>query len=257
MLGTSYALRVESTVVSLWRGTKLVESQRLDGTGGAEDFYAQLGMALSALLSHVSVRGAREASIYLGQGLVQHSVIALDARRLKSHQLASAVQGFWTDANGGNGSQNQVAWQIQQGGVSIFSSCCEAQLVSNIQTIFKASEWAVARVTTHAAQVWNSHRSQIRINEQCMLILQDNVLSMGLQQKGIWRAWSSENCFDTEWIALSNRAARFLRSTGLCDAETTPKCVYAPHLQGSPIAAGLHNWMTFTDKLSGASLAKP
>lgn len=257
LFASPYALRVESSAVSLWRSSTLLQSQTMPGVRDTADYYAQLGVAISGLLARASVSRAKLVNIYLGQGLVQHSVITLDARRLSGGDVATAVQGFWGDANSGANTQSQVAWQVQRDGQSIFSSCCDAQLVSNLLTILESSGWQAASVTTHAAQVWNHHRKQVSSDQQCVLILQDDILSMGLQRKGIWQAWSSESCFDTDWSALSNRVARFLRSTGLCDADTTPKCVYAPQVNSSPISAGLHNWIALADKLSSTRPVSP
>jgi hypothetical protein len=250
----TYSLRIESGVVSLWQRTKLLQSQALLGT---DDFYAQVGVAISAILQSTKAPRAQQVQVYLGQGLVQHGVITLDTRKLNGAAVASAVQGFWADANSGTSIVNQTAWQVQSGGKSIFSSCCDALLISQIQTAVSTAGWKVSGITTHAAQIWNRHRSQMRASMQCVLILQDNVLSMGLLHKDTWCAWNSESCFDADWSALAERVTRFLRSTGLCDADTTRKSIYAPHIKRTSASEGLQNWTVISDKLSGASLVMP
>jgi hypothetical protein len=252
LFAPQYALRIESSAVSLWQRTKLLQSQALLGT---DDFYTQLGVAISTMLQSAKAPRARQVHVYLGQGLVQHGVIALDTRRLNDAAVASAVHGFWADANSGANITQQTAWQVQSGGKSIFSSCCDALLISHIQTAVNTAGWQTSGITTHAAQIWNRHRNQMRASMQCVLILQDNVLSMGLLHKDTWCAWNSEGCFDADWPLLANRVARFLRSTGLCDADTTRKSIYAPHIKSMPASEGLQNWTVISDKLSGASLA--
>jgi hypothetical protein len=249
LFAAPYVLRVESTAVSLWHEGTLLQKQAMPNPRDVDDFYAQLSVTMSGVLARANVSKAKRATVYLGQGLVQHSVVTLDVRLLSSNDVASAVQAYWADANSAANVDTKIAWQVQSDGLSVFSSCCDAQLIHHIQSNLETAGWRASGISTHAAQVWNTHRNQIPPNQQCILILQDDVLSMGLQQKGTWRAWSSEICFDTEWTNLSQRAARFLRSTGLCDADTTSKCVYAPHIQSSPLSCGLNNWTVFADSV--------
>lgn len=256
LFAAPYALRVENTAVSLWHGATLLQAQAMPHSRDTDDFYAQLSVTMSGVLARANVSKAKHAIVYLGQGLVEHNVVGLDVRLLSNSDISAAVQAYWADAHSATAIQNQIAWQVQNDGLSVFSSCCDAQLISHIRNTLETTGWRASSISTHAAQVWNTHRNQISPGQQCILILHDDVLSMGLQQKGTWRAWSSEICFDADWTSLSQRVTRFLRSTGLCDADTTPKCVYAPHIQNTPTSFGLNNWVVFSESPMNAIAAK-
>jgi hypothetical protein len=249
----SYDVLITSQEIVFSQGDKAIATAVLPAPAGAQTFEARIAQTLKTVIDQVPGHKARSANIWLSHSLVPHSVVEIDARAMSDADISSALKAYWEDTLDRPAAKLSITYQVQARGRSIFSSCCDLALINAIQAALQGTRCKPASIAPHLAKTWNESRKQVRSDDCYLLLLQDNVLSIGRHQDGQWVAWTTEGCDSTEWAELAFRCTRFSRSTGLGDGQSLPVWIHAPPIMGKPRSAGLRNWSL----LNAASHAAP
>jgi hypothetical protein len=236
-----YEVLITSNEIVLSHGDKAITAA-LPAPVAAQTLEARIAQTLGTVIEQLPGRKARSANIWLSHSLVPHSVVEMDARAMSDADTTSALKAYWEDTLDRPAAKLAIAYQVQASGRSIFSSCCDLVLLDAIQAALQGTGCKPASIAPHLAKTWNESRKQVGGEDCYVLVLQDQVLSIGRQQNGQWSAWTSEGCDSTDWAELAFRCTRFSRSTGLADGQSLPVWIHAPKTMGKPRSAGLSHW---------------
>jgi hypothetical protein len=251
-------LLITSTEIVLSQGDKAVASAALPAPTGAESLEARISQALKTITNQVHggtsriTRNTRNTRVWLGHGLVPHGVVRMDARIMNDASISSVLKAYWEDLLDRPAGKLAITYQVQASGRSIFSSCCDLVLMDTIQAALQGSGCKPTSMAPHFSKIWNESRRQITSDNCSLLVLQDQILSIGRQHNGQWVAWTSEGCESTEWAELAFRYTRFSRSTGFDDGPSLPVWIHAPQVMAKPRSADMSHW-TLLNRTSHAA----
>jgi hypothetical protein len=251
----SYDLLITSAEVVLSQGDKPVASAALPAPTGAESLEARISQALKTITDQVpggTSRSTRNTRVWLGHGLVPHGVVRMDARVMNDAAISSVLKAYWEDLLDRPAGKLAIAYQVQASGRSIFSSCCDLVLMETVQAALQGTGCKPTSMAPHFCKIWNESRRQIKSDNCALLVLQDQVLSIGRQHKGQWAAWTSEGCESTEWSELAFRYTRFSRSTGFDHSPSLPVWIHAQQVMAKPRSADMSHW-TLLNRTSHAA----
>ena len=228
--------------ITLSQAGKIVASAAISPIVGDDTLHNRILLGLRTLIHIAPTSSKRHVNIWLSPSLVPHGVVQIDARAMKAADIETTLKAYWEDTLDLPADALAVAYQIQADGQSVFTSCCESALVNALEATLRNANWGIKNLAPSITKTWNDSSKQIGKRNCCMLVVQDNTLSMGVLHNGQWAAWSNEGCENTEWPELAKRVTRFCRSTGMFDTSSLPVWVYSPHAIGTPNALGLHHW---------------
>ncbi|MEO5658478.1 MAG: hypothetical protein ABIQ90_01595 [Polaromonas sp.] len=235
-------LLITSDEIVLTQGGQRIACAVLHSPTPGETVQTCLVRTLKTVLDQACGVNGRSANVWLSHRLVPHSVVEIDARAMNASEIAAMLKSWWEDLLDLPATTLAVTYQVQSCGRSIVTSCCDLALMEAIQSTLQLSGWTAKNIAPHVTKIWNESRQQFHNDDGYLLLLEDQVLSIGAQQNGRWIAWTSEVCDSAEWPELAERTTRFCRSTGLSDAASLPVWVHAPQIMGTPVSAGLKNW---------------
>ena len=233
---------ISSHELALLQAGKRLASVPVAPEKNGEALNSRVTQAIRDLVNAAPYKNTRHTNVWLSHSLATHAVVRLDIRAMKPAEILTTLKAYWEDALGTPASTLAVTSQLQSDGLSVLSSCCATDLLAAIQSALRGANWTTKNVAPHIAKIWNASRKQIGPRNCCMLVLQDKVLSIGLQHNKQWAAWTSEGCESHEWSELANRVARFCRSTGLIDSQSISVWVHSSQTTGTPNFIGLDNW---------------